>query len=422
MKSNVVYFIVVLLISVSSYSQDVIDNPALWLKGWTNFNPIETEYPEPEKKLQNSIDKDLYLSNEYTYLLSGNVYITNNAQLTIQEGTIIRCDTKGMTNLVITKGAKLVAKGSKAFPIVFTSNNRAKSRKSGDWGGIVIAGSGKTNALAVYKVIEGDFLPQYAVYGGTEENEATTELSYVRIEFAGKKVKESKGYNALSLYALGKKSILNNIMISYSENDSFTCFGGTVDLQNLISYKAKGDDYDFTLGYRGKLSTIMAIRHPYITDASGSYAIEIDGYTKNEGFISSDFLSNVSIQHASLINLSTKRNYMHTTAAIFTKNQAALTITDSRISGFANVVKFDASYTSFQDLKHYFLLENSVYNVHNSAVLTHHQSAIDNTSQLLQYNMYTNNFKNAEDWFTDPFNTKKPKFTIKDSNSYTVME
>ncbi|MBQ0735130.1 hypothetical protein [Aquimarina celericrescens] len=392
-----------------------------WTKGWTNFNPNLKEYPEPEEKLPNIIDTDTYLSNDITYFMSGNVYVVNNAKLTIQEGTIIRCDTKNTTSLVITKGARLIAKGNRDFPIVFTSSKSIKSRNSGDWGGIVIAGSGKINSPAVSKVIEGNFLPEYSLYGGIEEDEVTTEISYIRIEFAGKKINQSKGLNALSLYALGKNSIVNNIMISHSADDSFECFGGSFNMQNLISFKAKDDDYDFTLGYEGELHNIMAIRHPYISDISGSYAIEIDGYEKKDGYVSAESLSNVSIKNASLINLSTQNNYQHTTAAISSKNLAKLNITESRISGFANVVKFDVAYKSFSDLKNHFLLENSIFNVHSTTVLKQYESEVS-ADRLLKYNMYTNRFQNAEDLFTDPLNSKNPKFTLKDSDSYTVMQ
>ncbi len=422
MKLKSISIIIFYSLSFLSFSQtEINDNQMSWIKGWTNFDPNRREYPEPEEVLPNIIDSDSYLKNDVTYLMSGNVYVINNATLTIQEGTIIRCDVENTASLVITKGSKLMANGSKGFPIVFTSNRPQKSRKAGDWGGIVIAGSGTINSPAGSKTIEGNFLPQYSSYGGTQENELTTMMSYVRIEYAGKKINQSKELNGLSLYALGSNSIINNVMISYSADDSFECFGGNVNMSNLISYKAKDDDYDFTLGYNGELSNILAIRHPYISDISGSYAIEADGYDKKEGFIDLEALSNIRIKNATLVNLSDQSNYQYTTAAISSKNLAKLNLTDMRISGFANVVKFDKTYKSYSDLQKYFLLENSVFNVHSKSVLTQYSTTI-NTDQLLKYNMYTNHFKSAADLFTDPFDEKKPIFTLKDSGNYTVMQ
>ena len=395
---------------------------AKWMKNWTNFDPNQTYYPEADEILPNIIDKDYYLSNSKVYLLSGNTYVSNNAKLTIEEGTIIRCDHQNSSTLVITKGAQLIARGTVVKPIIFTSDKPEKSRTPGDWGGIVIAGGGTVNSPSGMGVIEGNFDPLFSTYGGNTPDEITTILSYVRIEYAGKKINMSKELNGVSLYAAGKNSLISNIMVSYSADDSFEFFGGEIEASNLISYKAKDDDFDFTEGHRGRLNTILAIRHPYISDISGSYAIEIDGYNKNQGIISSEKLTNVSIESGHLINLSDKSNYQHTTAAISSRHLGQLKLTNSRISGFSNVVSFDKSYTNLSEIQKSFSLENSLYNVHGDAVMASFQPN-SSAEQLLKYNMHTTHFKNVQDFFTDPLNSKFPIFTLKDSlGSYTVMQ
>ena len=403
-------------------SQSTInDNTMKWMKGWTNFDPNHEAYPSADEDIPTIIDQDSYLTNDMTYLLSGNVYVTNGATLTIQEGTVIRCDTEIPSSLIISKGSKLIARGLEGQPIVFTSNKSPKARKGGDWGGIIITGSGTINSPSQSGIIEGDFLPQYSVYGGKDDSEMTTIMTYVRIEYAGKKINQSKELNGLSLYAVGKGSILNNIMISHSADDSFEFFGGTVDMNNLISYKAKDDDYDFTLGFRGELYNIVAVRHPYISDISGSYSIEIDGYDKKLG-VANQALSSVRIKDATLINLSDSSNYQHTSAAISSKNLAKLDFTNSRISGFANVVKFDKSYTSYADLERSFSLENSVFNVHDTNVLAPFEQTVE-VQKLLKYNMFTTQFRNVSDFFEKPLDSKNPKFTLKQSrDTYTVMQ
>ncbi|WP_299432191.1 hypothetical protein [uncultured Aquimarina sp.] len=403
-------------------SQNTInDNPMKWMKGWTNFDPNHETYSSADEDIPTIIDQDSYLTNDMTYFLSGNVYVTNGATLTIQEGTVIRCDTETATSLIISKGSKLIARGLSGQPIVFTSNKSPKARKSGDWGGIIIAGSGTINSPSESGIIEGDFMPQYSLYGGKDDNEMTAIMTYVRIEYAGKKINQSKELNGLSLYAIGKNSILNNIMISHSADDSFEFFGGAVNMNNLISYKAKDDDFDFTLGYRGELYNIVAVRHPYISDASGSYSIEIDGYDKKLGFTNKT-LSSVRIKDATLINLSDSGNYQHTAAAISSKNLARLNVTNSRISGYANVVKFDKSYTSYADLERSFSLENSIFNVHDTNVLVPLEAKSE-VQKLLKYNMFTTQFRNVSDFFEKPLDSKNPKFTLKQSrDSYTVMQ
>ncbi|RZS92308.1 hypothetical protein [Aquimarina brevivitae] len=414
--------LLVFLFPVLIFSQsEMATNDLKWMKNWTNFDPSETYYPEADKKLPNVIDKDTYLNNSSVYLLSGNTYVTNNAKLTIEEGTIIRCDRDNPSSLIVTKGATLIARGSYTKPIVFTSNQTEKSRKPGDWGGISIAGGGSTNTLSGMGRIEGDFNPILSGYGGNTADEITTILSYIRIEYAGKKINRSKELNGLSLYALGKNSIISNIMVSYSADDSYEFFGGNAELSNLISFKAKDDDFDFTEGFQGNLTNIVAIRHPYISDTSGSYAIEIDGYTEGKGVRSISSLSKVSIDGGYLISLSEQDNYQYTVAAISAKYRGQLTLTNSRISGFANIVAFDASYSNATEIKNAFTLENSVFNVHGEAI----QTALGNNAtlqNLVKYNMYTNHFKEVTDFFSDPMNKHLPDFSLKDNlGNYTVM-
>src|SRR4030042_2363179 len=72
------------------------------------------------------------------YFLSGFVYVKNNATLTIEPGTIIKgvSGTKGA--LIIERSSKIMAQGTSARPIVFTSDKPKGQRAAGDWGGLVI--------------------------------------------------------------------------------------------------------------------------------------------------------------------------------------------------------------------------------------------------------------------------------------------
>ena len=90
--------------------------------------------------LKGRIAKDTLLKAGNTYILSGLVYMVNNATMKIEPGVNVRGDYQGsnVAALIITRGAKLVADGTQENPIVFTSNSPVP--RSGDWGGIVICG------------------------------------------------------------------------------------------------------------------------------------------------------------------------------------------------------------------------------------------------------------------------------------------
>ncbi|WP_299432197.1 hypothetical protein [uncultured Aquimarina sp.] len=404
-------------ISITGLSQaDFNPNNMKWMKDWTSFAPNNTTYPRYDEQLPNIINKDTFLRNDIVYFMSGDIYVTNNATLTIQEGTLIKADTEKPTNLVVTKGAKLIADGTKASPIVFTSNKSRNSRKSGDWGGITIIGSGKANTIEGEGIIKGKFNPLYTIFGGNDINEETTVLRYVRIEYAGKST------NGLSLYALGNTSIVENIMISYSADDSFEWHGGASTSKNLISYKANDDDFDFTQGYRGELINILAIKHPYITSDNGSYAIEVDGYNKNLGFGKSKILSSIDITGATLITLVDESNYNHSRAAISINNLGELYLNNSNISGFSDVVKLDKTFSTLRMIETAFKLDNSFFNVHNEGVVTQNNIK-DDTFNLLKYNRFTKTFQQPEEIFSAPLDSANPDFTLKNSlNNYMVVQ
>ncbi len=422
-RCSLITAFIVLFSSLITTAQNFNENNDRWSKGWTNFSPNKTDYPEAEEKLPNIITNHTYLRNDIVYLMSGDVYVTNGASLTIQEGTIIRCDHENPANLIVTKGAKLIAVGSKAYPIVFTSNKGPKSRNNGDWGGISIAGSGKVNTVSGNGLMTGNFKPQFSIYGGNQLDEETTILSHVRIEFAGNSNKRNEESNGLSLYGIGSSSIIDNIMVSYSGQDSFNFHGGKNNMQNLISLKAQDDDYQISEGFKGNLNNVIAIRHPYVTSPKGSYAIEIDGYNKDLGYIRPSAVTDITITNATLVNLSDKTNYQHTTAAIFATNSALTYIHNSKISGFSDVVKFDKSYTSFPLIQKAFMMDNSFFNIHGEGVSVANHTIKKSALDILKYNRFTKSFVSVKELFNDPQSNVNPRFQLKKSlNTYMVMQ
>ena len=57
-----------------------------------------------------------------TYLLNGFIYVKNGATLTIEPGTTIKGDKTTRSTLIVTRGSKIIADGTREQPIVFTSN------------------------------------------------------------------------------------------------------------------------------------------------------------------------------------------------------------------------------------------------------------------------------------------------------------
>lgn len=210
-----------------------------------------------------------------TYILKGWVYIADGAELTIEPGTVIKGDKDTKAALIAERGGKLIAQGSETQPIVFTSEQAAGSRRPGDWGGIILCGKARTNATE--QQIEGG--PR-TKHGGNDDNDNSGVLSYVRIEFAGYPFATDQEINGLTLGSVGKQTKIDHVQVSYSNDDSFEWFGGTVDCKYLIAYKGWDDDFDTDNGFSGHVQYGLSIRDPKIADKSMSNGFESDNNAK----------------------------------------------------------------------------------------------------------------------------------------------
>ena len=337
MKLKVVLIIFVLSF-LSSSAQQVkgIYGDTNWMLNWTNFKPATTEHKEPNAILSGVIDKDTKLSSDNTYRLEGTVYVTNNATLTIEAGTVIRGDEMTCGTLVITKGAKIMAEGTEKNPIVFTSNKATTVRKPGDWGGIILLSDAPINKAGIngQALLDFNLDASKCTYGGENPESNSGILQYVRIEYAGRKLNALKELNGLSLAGVGNKTILSHLQISYSNDDSFECYGGDVKLNHLISYRTTDDDFDFTQGVQANIINSIAIRHPFSSDSAGSRCFEIDSYDKIDNYDPQKKLSMIQANNITLINLE-ENNQGLVKESIHIKEKSFLTLTNSIVSGFA---------------------------------------------------------------------------------------
>ena len=80
--------------------------------------------PYADSTLEGNVTSDLTLDASKIWLLKGRVAVTEGATLTIPAGTIIKAAAgtgADASTLIIARGAKLNALGTKNSPIVFTS-------------------------------------------------------------------------------------------------------------------------------------------------------------------------------------------------------------------------------------------------------------------------------------------------------------
>jgi hypothetical protein len=313
-----------------------------WMSNWANFKPANTEYNEATNIIAGNIDKDTKLLKRNTYQLVGVVYVTNNATLTIEPGTVIRGDDKTCGTLVITNGAKIMAEGLETDPIVFTSNKEIAERKPGDWGGLIILGKAPINTLGGLHTLPFDLEPMLNHYGGQDPEDNSGILKYVRVEYAGRKLSSLKELNGISLAGVGKKTVLSNIQVSYSNDDSFESYGGNLILNNLISYRTTDDDFDFTQGVQCTITNSIAIRHPFSSDVSGSRCFEVDSYDKIGNTDMSKKLTKIDATNITLVNLE-ENNQGLVRESVYVRENTYFNLSNSIISGFTPFVLLEGN-------------------------------------------------------------------------------
>ncbi len=240
-----------------------------------NDTPVAPTPPTPTgpSMISGNITTNTTWTADKKYVLDGFVYVKDGITLTIEPGTIIRGDKQKKGSLIVERGAKIMAVGTKEKPIVFTSNQPAGQRAAGDWGGVIIMGKAPQNKPGD-PVIEGEGT---AKYGGDQPADNSGKLKYVRIEFAGVALATDNEINGLTMGGVGSGTEIDYVQVSYGGDDSFEWFGGTVNAKHLISYRGLDDDFDTDNGYSGNVQYGLIIRDPKVADQAGdSNAFESD--------------------------------------------------------------------------------------------------------------------------------------------------
>lgn len=388
-----------------------------WLDNWTEFKPHKSDSREANQILAGNIGVNTKLLKRNVYVLQGNVYVTNNAVLTIEPGTVIIGDSNTKGTLVITKGAQIMAEGQETDPIIFTSNNSMK--KAGDWGGLVILGDAPINKFGSVGSYNLDLDPALTVYGGNNVASNSGILKYVRIEFAGKKVKGFDTFNALTVAGVGNKTILENVMVSYSGGDAFAFYGGDVNASQLVSYKSSNDDFKFTQGIQCRLFNSLAVRSSYLTsNKDGSRCIEVKAYEKKS---ETDFTKKSTLVTATNITMLNDSENIKADIqsglikeAVYVAENASFELKRSVVSGFNPAVLLDSkTEVNGANLKK-IKFEEMFFNQCSGNIFT--ENIADNTDLESWYgntifgNVYSKT--DNKETFVDVYNARRPDFRL----------
>jgi hypothetical protein len=215
--------------------------------------------------ITSDITADRRFHADTTYVLSGFIKVANGATLTIDPGTKIVGDFEVPgSSLFVLRGGRIMAEGTADRPIVFTSERPAGQRQPGDWGGLIIIGNGIINRTGSTQ-IEGtgtpaNVNPAQFYNGGTDNNDNSGVLRYVRIEFAGYPTAPNEELNSLTMAAVGAGTTIEYVQVLQGLDDSFEWFGGAVNSRYLVSYESADDHFDASEGYVGRNQFLIAFQ------------------------------------------------------------------------------------------------------------------------------------------------------------------
>ncbi len=254
-------------------------------------NPATTTTGKNEVVKFGKITANQIWSADSVYILAGKVVVENGATLTIQPGTIVKGNQGSgslASALVIARGAKIMAEGTAAKPIIFTSilDNIKTGELAGTnltkldnqkWGGLIILGKAPISAATgdVTGNIEG--IPaneSYGTYGGDDANDNSGVLTFVSVRHGGALIGEGNEINGITLGGVGAGTKIENIEVYATMDDGIEFFGGSVNAKNLFIYYSGDDGLDIDQNYDGTIENFMVVQGDKIGTDKG---LEVDG-------------------------------------------------------------------------------------------------------------------------------------------------
>ena len=258
--------------------------------GGVDESPIDPVDPITLTEYSGEITENVTWTNDNIYILDGRVVVTSGVTLTIEAGTVIKAEGgqgADASTLLVARGGKLMANGTAAEPIIFTSvaDNISNTHmnypgfanlnatQKGLWGGVIICGfapiSASTDAIQIEGIPATDL---NGLYGGTDAMDNSGSLTYVQIRHGGTNIGEGNEINGLTLGGVGNGTMISNIEVVGNVDDGIEFFGGTVNASNLIVWGQGDDAFDIDQSYSGTITNILGI-----ADAESDHALEIDG-------------------------------------------------------------------------------------------------------------------------------------------------
>lgn len=262
-------------------------------------NPPTGAQINPDDFRGEFVGEKITLDASKTYRLKGKVIIGKGSELTIPAGTTIIGEGGTSAYIAVAQEGKIFVNGTKERPVVMTGAETER----GNWGGLVICGKAPINKGTTATAEVSDL-----TYGGTDANDNSGSIQYLRIEYAGAAYNSEKEFNGLSFFGVGSGTKVEYVQVHEGSDDGFEWFGGTVNTKYLVSTHNDDDQFDWTEGWTGSNEYWFAKE-----TGIANRGIEADNNSSNR---SATPIANPTIKNLTLIGLGLD------TSAEFTETQA----------------------------------------------------------------------------------------------------
>jgi hypothetical protein len=288
-----------------------------------------TDPPGPsEAVLTGQVAGTRTLSRDTVYTIVGYIEIQAGAQLVVPSGTTLLSDLATRGSIVTQRctaslpSGKLVVQGTASAPVIFRPATTA-ARTRGQAGGIVLHGCAPINQpVAVSEGVN-------QAYGGTNPNDSSGEIRYLRIEFGGVKVTPDNEINGLTMAGVGNGTIIEHVQAHFIADDGFEWFGGTVNAKWLLSTGNDDDNLDCDFGWNGTVQFFVAIQDRNLANRGA----ECDNDANSSANTPQ---TSPTVWNATFIGAGVERANSETNDGVYIRRNAAGTFRNLVVANFGN--------------------------------------------------------------------------------------
>ena len=177
-------------------------------RAWAKFVVAEGGQLLNRRGFTREVKTELTLRADRIHYLLHQMFVRDGATLTIEPGTFLQAFGP-QTAIIVEPGGKIVAEGTREAPVVLTCADSVGQRQPGCWGGLRLLGRAPVTRLE--GTVPGVLPAERAVYGGTDAEDSSGVLRYVRVEFAGAAADPEAAAPAVGLYGAGSGTVLDHV-------------------------------------------------------------------------------------------------------------------------------------------------------------------------------------------------------------------